>query len=509
MAIVKILSSKGSFGAVKYNEERINKGEAKLLLAKNFNSNYLSYQEYLQLWSEKNKRIKDPQFHVSISAKGKELSEDDLLKIGEQWMKRMGYGENPYLIYFHNNTNNNHIHIISSRIDKNGNKIDHNFENLRALQCLKQCMDETPEAKYRNTIANLLKFSFSTKYQFFELCKKAGFAVYENNDKIVLRKGSSYINLNLELIQFCQKRYHKDCSLKEKKRIQGLIYKYAAQLNHDNFIKLMREQFGLEFIFYGKDNTINGYTIIDYKNKQVYKGSEIFGVKKLSELLDIQQNNIDVIDTILNNIFKKNRFITSDELKTQLFNDYNIKLNHRELIDITTGETKSISDKLFNRLNYNDRLQYICNLYRPNKESHILLLSHLFKVRVDDIKSQMQSSSTFKDEFDRQYYLNILELCDKNFNEKQRILAEYGLSVCVDDGVMYILDSINHRIIDNNQLNYQIDKWIENVDSDSEQETLFNIEDTLGGAVDDILGLIYAGRGASGNSKPKKRRRQK
>ena len=41
----------------------------------------------------------------------------------------MDYGENPYLIYFYRDTANNHIHMVSIRVNTEGVKIDHNFEN--------------------------------------------------------------------------------------------------------------------------------------------------------------------------------------------------------------------------------------------------------------------------------------------------------------------------------------------------------------------------------------------
>ena len=59
MPIVKILKSSQTFAAIKYNEERCSKGEAKLIAERNFESflSLFSHQDYLKIWSDKNKRI--------------------------------------------------------------------------------------------------------------------------------------------------------------------------------------------------------------------------------------------------------------------------------------------------------------------------------------------------------------------------------------------------------------------------------------------------------------------
>ena len=117
MAIVKILKSSKSFAAVSYNDKRVKRGEAELVKTANFSevATLIGFDEYLKFWGDKNKRIKNKQFHVSISLEGKEKTKDELVQLGEQWLKEMGYGENPYMIYFHNNTEHPHIHIVTSR----------------------------------------------------------------------------------------------------------------------------------------------------------------------------------------------------------------------------------------------------------------------------------------------------------------------------------------------------------------------------------------------------------
>lgn len=142
MAVIRILKACSSFDGVGYNQNRINKGQGMLMSTHNFGPgecfflSYTDYAVYLKDWSSKNTHIKNPQLHLTISVKGKSLTADDLNRVGEEWMNRMGYGDNPYLIYFHNNTANNHIHIVTTRVEKDGRKISDKFEKERELRIL-------------------------------------------------------------------------------------------------------------------------------------------------------------------------------------------------------------------------------------------------------------------------------------------------------------------------------------------------------------------------------------
>ena len=116
--IATILKSSSSFSAVRYNERKVENGVAELVAIRNFG--YLqdapdmrgitSLRNYLIDYSARNDRTRMTQFHAAISCKGSEYSKEELIKIAEQYLNKMGYNNEgqPVLMYFHHDTDNNH-----------------------------------------------------------------------------------------------------------------------------------------------------------------------------------------------------------------------------------------------------------------------------------------------------------------------------------------------------------------------------------------------------------------
>ena len=52
--------------------------------------------------------------------------------LAQEFMEKFGYGNQPYIVWLHEDINRKHMHIVSVRIDETGEKIDHNREAIRA-----------------------------------------------------------------------------------------------------------------------------------------------------------------------------------------------------------------------------------------------------------------------------------------------------------------------------------------------------------------------------------------
>jgi hypothetical protein len=66
------------------------------------------------------------------------LTSEQLSDIAQEWMQKMGYGDQPFIVYLHEDIERRHIHIVSLRVDENGKKIDDRFEHRRSMDACRE-----------------------------------------------------------------------------------------------------------------------------------------------------------------------------------------------------------------------------------------------------------------------------------------------------------------------------------------------------------------------------------
>ena len=299
--IVKILSSSASFSGVNYNTDKVEQGKGELVNVSNFGAlQFLSslrpsdYINYFKAVSSANKRVSKPQFHAVISAKGKSTLKEDLTRIAQDWLSKMGYGKNPYLLVFHNDTDNNHVHAVSTRIDKAGKKISSAFEKLRSVRMLSQVLEQDD---IKMLVASFYKYRFSTVAQFRLLLEVKGFLTSINNEVLEIRGGDdqrSEVDL-AEVEKHIISDIDKD-RLKRISQIKKIIDKYKYQISPSLVDRkcageakpqpifrygsqlgdFLYSKFGIQLIFHhASEHLPYGYTIIDHAEQNVFKGSQV------------------------------------------------------------------------------------------------------------------------------------------------------------------------------------------------------------------------------------------
>lgn len=86
-----------------------------------------------ELFMPQRYRTENPVFHVSLNPHPDDkLSDVELSAIAEEYMKRMGYGSQPYVVFKHQDISRHHLHIVSVRVNEKGKKINDKFERRRS-----------------------------------------------------------------------------------------------------------------------------------------------------------------------------------------------------------------------------------------------------------------------------------------------------------------------------------------------------------------------------------------
>ena len=137
--IAKISSPSRLAAALGYNFKKVEKHEASVLLVQGLfqdrNGRYSRAQvlaDMLRTIPERC-RTKKTVFHCSLNPHPDEkLSDETLSQIAAEYMEALGYGRQPYIVFRHNDIPRAHIHIVSLRVDSEGQKIDDRFERRRS-----------------------------------------------------------------------------------------------------------------------------------------------------------------------------------------------------------------------------------------------------------------------------------------------------------------------------------------------------------------------------------------
>lgn len=136
--VIRIKTGKKVAGAIRYNEQKVTKGEAEQLAALGFASTRQAFTSLfyktktLEARAQKNARVQKPALHASLSFHPSERPSDaHLVNIVHEFMDGIGYGRQPYLVYRHDDTAHPHVHVVSVAIDENGKKISDSFLNER------------------------------------------------------------------------------------------------------------------------------------------------------------------------------------------------------------------------------------------------------------------------------------------------------------------------------------------------------------------------------------------
>ncbi|MCU4176964.1 relaxase/mobilization nuclease domain-containing protein [Carboxylicivirga sp. N1Y90] len=274
--IIKIHQSLNTERVFYYNEEKVEKNEALFFAFANANcANPFMYEKAFRLniltqIEDGNNRAKHKCFHLSINPASSDLDriEPSSLKAEiDALMCKLGYGQQPYYVYRHQDIKREHYHVVSTRIDvntrrqiKNSNdryiikdfikelNLKYQLETAQSKKMALNLISSSKSAELKESIQQVFSLlnrsNIVSKQEYLDILKASNLEIYESaNGQSVLVKDQEGVTLRhpinmsdfnekaaLEKVQFnkTELNLERQNALKSKteQTIKGLIKNY-------------------------------------------------------------------------------------------------------------------------------------------------------------------------------------------------------------------------------------------------------------------------------------------
>ncbi|MCX8491774.1 MAG: relaxase/mobilization nuclease domain-containing protein [Cyclobacteriaceae bacterium] len=341
--VAKVISGKTIRGALNYNENKVKEGVAHFIMANQFGcaSNELTFTTKLNRFEKliaRNQKTKTNAIHISLNFDVTEnLGKEKLCSVASTYMDKIGFGDQPYLVYQHLDA----AHPLTTNIQDNGKRIDiHNigrdksekarkeieidFNLVKAESKRKQEESIKPidvkRAVYgkhetKRSIANVVR-TVSRDYKYTSLPeynaalrqfnviadrgnegsmmhKKKGFQYSlfdENGNKIGIPIKASSIYTKPTL-PFLEKQFELNevLRLPHKERLKKCIddcFKNNTSITQSAFGEALQKEGIYVVLRQTKDGSVYGITFVDNKTKVVFNGSDLGKPYSAKALLD-------------------------------------------------------------------------------------------------------------------------------------------------------------------------------------------------------------------------------
>ena len=184
---------------ISYNISKIEDGKGEYLYD-NFYQNDIHklYNEMVEV-GEMNKQVYKKYFEVSLNlTPGEELNTDKFVKIANEYMLRMGYGNCCYAIILHKDREHQHLHILSTTVDYDGLHVNDSNTSRRRSQSISRELEvkyNLKEVEYKKFNSKSLSKIKKREYYFSNALDK-GLRDYKSKTELI-----ELLSDNAKLIQ--------------------------------------------------------------------------------------------------------------------------------------------------------------------------------------------------------------------------------------------------------------------------------------------------------------------
>ena len=322
--------------ALHYNENKLKQNSAVLIHSGNYpkDTELLGFSDKLNRLERQaalNQRTTVNSVHVSLNFDASEkLSIEKLKQVSDSYMQKIGFGEQPYLVYQHHDSGHPHIHIVTTNIQADGKRIE--LHNLARNQSMKASLEIEKEfhlvqalnkqrlgyqlrpvnvrrvqygrSETKRAITNVLDhvlphYKYTSVSELNAVLKQYNIVadigskdsrIYKNRGlvyRILNEKGEKVgvpikasLIYNKPTLRFIESKFsaNEDARQKHKQRVRNVIDLSFAKRPEQSLQNLMKElqKDQIQMVLRQNDKgIIYGITYVDQRTKCVFNGSDL------------------------------------------------------------------------------------------------------------------------------------------------------------------------------------------------------------------------------------------
>ena len=325
--VAKISIGSSLYGAISYNGEKINEakgrilGSNKVVIPPDGHVDVARMVEDFKSFMPKMGRTKKPVLHISLNPHPEDkLTDQDFEILAREYLDKLGFGKQPWVMYKHEDIDRHHIHIVTVNVNEQGKRLNQAFLFRRSKKITSELEDkynlhkaqrervspDTPITKLdpagdiKRQVANIVKlvgmrWQFQTLGEYNAILSLYNIRCEATDGKVNGREyhGLVYFATNdagetianpfkaSRLGKFASRsavenkfeRSATSINLKPSRRIISSVINGSS--GKDDFIAKLREK-GIDILIReNNDGRIYGVTFIDHNTHTVLNGSRL------------------------------------------------------------------------------------------------------------------------------------------------------------------------------------------------------------------------------------------
>jgi hypothetical protein len=137
--IAKQIKGKDFYGLLAYNQKKVELGQAVVLDANIDLGSSVDMAKEFNLIRQLRPRLGKAVYHVSLNLPpGDKMRDSEFVSMGLDYLKGMGFDDNQYIMYRHDDQSHQHIHIVANRVKLSGTLVSDSRDYERSERLVRK-----------------------------------------------------------------------------------------------------------------------------------------------------------------------------------------------------------------------------------------------------------------------------------------------------------------------------------------------------------------------------------